>query len=68
MAYTSKKRQQLKRIRQFISRAEKRGYRFDAEFKNQLTGLSTQKLKNLTPKKLMANKKQPEGNRLLKIK
>ena len=52
MAYTRKKRQQLKRIRQFISRAEKRGYRFDSEFKEQLTGLSTQKLKNLTPKKL----------------
>ena len=52
MAYTRKKRQQLKRIRQFISRAEKRGYRFDSEFTEQLTGLSTQKLKNLTPKKL----------------
>ena len=52
MAYTKKKRQQLKRIRQFISRAEKRGYSFDSEFKNQLTGFSTQKLKNLTPKKL----------------
>ena len=52
MAYTRKKRQQLKRIRQFISRAEKRGYRFDTEFKNQLTEFSTQKLKNLTPKKL----------------
>ena len=52
MAYTRKKRQQFKRIRQFISRAEKRGYRFDTEFKEQLTGLSTQKLKNLTPKKL----------------
>ena len=52
MAYTKKKSQQLKRIRQFISRAEKRGYRFDTEFKEQLTGLSTQKLKNLTPKKL----------------
>ena len=52
MAYTKKKSQQLKRIRRFISRAEKRGYRFDTEFKNQLTELSTQKLKNLTPKKL----------------
>ena len=54
MAYTRKKRQQLKRIRQFISRAEKRGYRFDTGFKEQLTGFSTQKLKNLTPKKLYA--------------
>ena len=52
MAYTKKKSQQLKRIRRFISRAEKRGYRFDTEFKNQLTELSSQKLKNLTPKKL----------------
>ena len=52
MAYTRKKRQQLKRIRQFISRAEKRGYRFNTEFKEQLSELSTQKLKNLTPKKL----------------
>ena len=52
MAYTKKKSQQLKRIRRFISRAEKRGYRFDTDFKNQLTELSTQKLKNLTPKKV----------------
>ena len=52
MAYTKKKSQQLKRIRRFILRAEKRGYRFDTVFKNQLTELSTQKLKNLTPKKL----------------
>lgn len=52
MAYTKKKRQQLKRVRQFIARAEKRGYRFGNEFKEQLSGLSTQKLKNLKPKKL----------------
>lgn len=49
---TEKRRKQLKRIRQFISRAEKRGYRFPTGFRESLTELSTQKLKTLTPEKL----------------
>ena len=50
--YTSKKKQQLKRVRLFIRRAEKRGYEFPEELKTNLTSLSTQKLKALTPEKL----------------
>ena len=49
---TEKRRKQLKRIRQFISRAEKRGYRFPTGFRESLTELSTQKLKTFTPEKL----------------
>ena len=57
MAYKGKKQttahaKQLKRVRQFISRAEKRGYRFSDELKNSLKEASTQKLKSYTPKKL----------------
>lgn len=50
--YTPKKKQQLKRVRSFIRRAEKRGYEFPEELKSNLTSLSTQKLKALTPEKL----------------
>lgn len=50
--YTPKKRQQLRRVRSFIRRAEKRGYSFDINLKESLSTLSTQKLKSLTPKKL----------------
>ncbi len=49
---TPKKRQQLSRIRRLISRAEKRGFRFSKELKEGLAGMSTQKLKGLTPEKL----------------
>lgn len=49
---TEKRRKQLKRIRQFISRAEKRGYRFPTGFRESLTELSTQKLRTFTPEKL----------------
>lgn len=49
---TEKRRKQLKRIRQFISRAEKRGYRFPTGFVESLSELSTQKLKTFTPEKL----------------
>ena len=49
---TPKKRQQLSRVRRFISRAEKRGYRFPEELKKELAGMSTQRLKRLTPEKL----------------
>lgn len=49
---TEKRRKQLKRIRQFISRAEKRGYRFPTGFRESLSELSTQKLKSFTPEKL----------------
>lgn len=43
------RRKQLKRIRQFISRAEKRGYRFPSGFAESLKTLSTQTLKSYTP-------------------
>lgn len=49
---TPLKKKQLKRIRQFIRRAEKRGYRFDEGFKSKLSSLSTQKLKTFTAEKL----------------
>jgi hypothetical protein len=50
--YTAKKKQQLKRVRSFIRRAEKRGYEFPEELKSNLPSLSTQKLRSLTPEKL----------------
>lgn len=50
--YTPKKKQQLKRVRSFIRRAEKRGYEFPEELKRNLSSLSTQKLKALKPEKL----------------
>ncbi len=46
------RRKQLKRIRQFITRAEKRGYRFPTGFAESLNTLSTQTLKSYTPEKL----------------
>ncbi|MEE0061574.1 MAG: hypothetical protein UE295_12160 [Acutalibacteraceae bacterium] len=49
------RRRQLKRLRQFISRAEKRGYRFPEGFKESLPSLSTQKLKSFTAEKLYKN-------------
>lgn len=49
---TPKKKQNLKRIRRFIRSAEKRGYEFSQELKENLITFSTQKLKALTPKKL----------------
>lgn len=50
--YTKKKKQQLNRVRQFIRRAEKRGYQFTQELKQNLPSFSTQKLKALSPTKL----------------
>lgn len=41
-----------KRVRQFISRAEKRGYSFDEEFKESLKTAKYQTLKSYTPEKL----------------
>lgn len=46
------RRKQLKRIRQFISRAEQRGYRFPTGFAESLKTLPTQTLKSYTPEKL----------------
>ena len=46
------RRKELKRIRSFISRAEKRGYRFPTGFAESLKTLSTQTLKSYTPEKL----------------
>ena len=50
--YTPKKKAQLKRIRSFIRRAEKRGFTFAKELKENLSTFSTQKLKALKPEKL----------------
>ena len=56
MAKTKKQtpahKKQLKRVRDFIRRAEKRGYRFSDSLKESLRTLSTQKLKSFTPEKL----------------
>lgn len=43
---------QLDRVRQFIHRAEKRGFRFTDDFKSSLYDLKTQQLKELKPDKL----------------
>lgn len=48
----SAKQRELRRVRQLISRAEKRGYRWVPEFKEELSSLSWQKLRTYTPEKL----------------
>lgn len=48
----SAKQKELKRVRRLISRAEKRGYRWDSSFKAGLKDLSWQKLRSYTPEKL----------------
>lgn len=52
-------KRQLRRVRDFIRRAEKRGYQFDTGLKQSLKAdkLSTQKLKTLTPSKLYSQAK-----------
>lgn len=50
--YTPKKKQNLRRIRRFIKSAEKRGFVFSSDLKENLSSYSTQKLKALTPQKL----------------
>lgn len=45
---------ELKRVKQAISRLEKKGYQIPAEFKD-LAKLSTQKLKTITPKRLRSS-------------
>ena len=50
--YSPKKQRHIRRIKRFISSAEKRGYSFPQELKENLTTYSTQKLKTLTPKQL----------------
>lgn len=49
---TAKRQKELKRIKQFIRRAEKRGYKFTEEFKGSLTGRTTRSLQGLTSRKL----------------
>lgn len=49
---TEKHKHEVKRIQQFISRAEKRGYTFNEDFKQNFKNYSTQKLQHLTPDKL----------------
>lgn len=43
---------ELKRVRQFINRAEKRGFRFSDELKQSIKDFTTRKLKSLKPDKL----------------
>lgn len=49
---TKKRRKELKRVREFIRRAEKRGYIFPEEIKAGLTSKTTRALQYLTPRKL----------------
>lgn len=49
---TKLRKAQLKRVKSFIRRAEKRGYEFTKSLKENLSQLSTRKLKSLTPKEL----------------
>lgn len=46
------RQRELARLRKFMRRAEKRGFRFVGISKDTLSELSTQKLKSLTPEKL----------------
>lgn len=48
------RQKELKRVKQAISRLEKKGFQIASEFKD-LAKLSTQKLKTITPKKLRAS-------------
>ena len=48
------RQKELKRVKQAISRLEKKGYHIASEYKD-LTKLSTQKLKTITPKKLRSS-------------
>lgn len=48
------RQKELKRVKQAISRLEKKGFQISSEFKD-LAKLSTQKLKTITPKKLRAS-------------
>lgn len=48
------RQKELKRVKQAISRLEKKGYQISVEFKD-LAKLSTQKLKTITPKKLRSS-------------
>lgn len=50
--YTPIKAKNIRRIRRFIKSAEKRGFIFPENIKQQLPQYSTQKLKSLTPEKL----------------
>ena len=49
---TTKRKKELKRVKQFIRRAEKRGYIFTAEFKQSIDGKTTRGLQLLTPRRL----------------
>lgn len=48
----SAKQRELRRVRQLMSRASHRGFRWDDEFKSSLSSLSWQKLRTFTPEKL----------------
>lgn len=49
---TAKRKKELRRVKQFIRRAEKRGYRFSDSFKSSIGSKTTRALQSLTPRKL----------------
>ena len=49
---TTKRAKELKRVKQFIRRAEKRGYIFSQEFKQSIEKKTTRGLQLLTPRRL----------------
>lgn len=49
---TDKRKKELKRVKQFIRRAEKRGYKFNDEFKKSISTRSTRSLQLLTARKI----------------
>lgn len=49
---SNKRQRHINRIKRFIRTAEKRGYQFPQEIKENLSSYSTQKLKSITPQKL----------------
>lgn len=61
---TPKRSKELRRIKQFISRAEKRGYKFNPSFINSLESKTTRSLQLLTARKLYENAEYitQEGN------
>lgn len=52
MALTKARKRQLNRIRSFFRRAEKKGFSWSEEYKQQILQSSTNKLRNIKPKQL----------------
>lgn len=59
---TELKKRQLKRAKDFIRRAEKRGYKFASSFKENLPKLTTRKLKSMTPEDFYSHATKTIGN------